>query len=441
MNLLLSLFVLLLTLSVFVLRGTDKILPFFIYAICLCSISITVYPSTLINVPVLFFLSMLFCWKDFLYEITKTKVVWLVFLMLLATLILWWHSPHYAGISGLLRLIKIELIEKYLILFYAFYVFTNNDGWEKVLQVSFYCLLVLTFFGLVNLITQHAIFVDWALEGAELNEVTMDAGEKFTEAARFRVQAMHLNAFVYGYICNMLLFLFVYAREKGLLESVTFAVAVGCCIFGILACGCRTLIITTFMGYAVYCLMMNDFRTTMKYGAIGLGLIVALILLVPSLAEKAGFFLTIFDEDASTGSSSSIGMRLLQIGAVLYYIQDNMLFGLGKDYFYIDMDYASGKALDSDLYGMEGVYLNLLLERGLIGLLFYIIFWGGMIFFFIRKKAVDRPAVAFALSVITSYLIFSIMTGELNSAFLTLLLCGMVMAEFFKTQSEEALTE
>ena len=157
----------------------------------------------------------------------------------------------------------------------------------------------------------------------------------------------------------------------------------------------------------------------------------------PSVAEKLDFFLAIFDDKSNVSGSSDLNMRSGQLAAVLYYIKDDFLYGLGKDYFYIDMDWESGRSIDKELFGLEGVYLNLLLERGILGLMFYTIFWIVLLIkiFISRKK--DLFATAFGLAVISAYLVFAIMTGELNSAFFALLLCGYVMAEIYKAEGQK----
>ena len=435
MGYILALLLLILSFWVFLQRGERKILPFFIFAICLSGVSVSAYPQTIINIHVFFFLSLLLCWKSFYRSFNKTILWWLMLLMLIATTLLWLHSPNFQGPSGALRLFKTELIEKYLVICYAFFIFKNRNCLHKILTVSFYCLIVLTFFGLINLLLGHSIFVDWALEGAELNEVTQDAGGKYELAERFRVMAMHPNPFSYGYICVVMLLLFLYGKDRGSVNKLEFYTSLFCCLFGIVACGCRTIVVIAFGGFMVYYTLTRGVRKSVLFYVAGVLLIVLILSVSPSAAEKFNFFLTIFDDRSNVSGSSDLNMRSRQLAAVLLYIQNDPLYGLGKDYFYLDMDWASGNSRDAELHGMEGVYLNLLLERGFIGLFFYVLFWIVLtIKFFISRKK-DYQAVAFALSVIAAYLVFAIMTGELNSTFTTLLLCGLALADIDRNET------
>ena len=70
-------------------------------------------------------------------------------------------------------------------------------------------------------------------------------------------------------------------------------------------------------------------------------------------------------------------MRIVQFTAVLYHIKDHLLFGRGKDFFSIDLGFGEEgikTLIDKDLLGLESVLMNLLLERGIVGVLFWCVF-------------------------------------------------------------------
>ena len=80
--------------------------------------------------------------------------------------------------------------------------------------------------------------------------------------------------------------------------------------------------------------------------------------------------------------------------------------------------------VDEDLRGLEGIYLNLLLDRGVIGLMFYIAFWGILLVYIIKKRKLRKDAASLCISMLFVYLLFAIMTGELKSVFITMLILG-----------------
>ena len=146
------------------------------------------------------------------------------------------------------------------------------------------------------------------------------------------------------------------------------------------------------------------------------------------LQEKVYEMLSIFDKKSSM-SGSSIEMRVLQYTAVMNHIKGHFLLGRGLDYFLIDMGWREGKQylVDQDLFGLEGVLMNHLLERGFLGVCFYLFFYVYIFYFFYKHKSKDKNISALGISILITYLAFANMTGELNSVFPTLLLLGICL--------------
>ena len=124
-------------------------------------------------------------------------------------------------------------------------------------------------------------------------------------------------------------------------------------------------------------------------------------------------------------------MRLLQLGTVLVYISGKyFLFGRGVHFFELDLGWENGSAMaaDADLYGLEGIYLNLLLERGVAGFALYLAMMALVLVSLVRYRRTGRLLYALGLSVFVLYILFSFMTGELLSATPSFYLLGYVMA-------------
>ena len=149
---------------------------------------------------------------------------------------------------------------------------------------------------------------------------------------------------------------------------------------------------------------------------------------IPSFQKVVYYTFSVFDNDSNV-SGSSLEMRLKQYEAVLFYIQDNMWFGNGKRYFILDMGYLEGgkAVVDHSLEGLEGVILSLLLERGIFGLMCFFVFYIILLVKSFMYKYIDKIISASCVSIIVAFLIFSIMTGELNSVPPTLFLAGIFL--------------
>lgn len=430
MQILAQLTLIVLCLLMFRVEKKYKLAILLLSAVCFNCIRIYAIPFGL-SIYVLcfsFILSELYCLKKDIKEIQNTILRPLMYSAILATVILAIHSPHYDNLMQYIRLAINELFAKYFILCYAFISIRKDDDIRSIFKISYYGLLTLTLFAFFNYITKSAFFVNEMYRGMDLTDIIQDAGNKFTYSERFRVQAMFFNPFDYGYICILLLLYNWYGYMKSYISKKRFYVIIGCCLFGIITCGCRTNMLCSFIGAFVYVLFAFDLKKRTKYFAVCSLIGIILFSSIPLLQEKVYEMLSIFDKKSSM-SGSSIEMRVLQYTAVMNHIKGHFLLGRGLDYFLIDMGWREGKQylVDQDLFGLEGVLMNHLLERGFLGVCFYLFFYVYIFYFFYKHKSKDKNISALGISILITYLAFANMTGELNSVFPTLLLLGICL--------------
>ena len=131
-----------------------------------------------------------------------------------------------------------------------------------------------------------------------------------------------------------------------------------------------------------------------------------------------------FVEKSETGGSS-IQLRMSQFIYVRRYTEGHELLGLGNGYW--AHTFAEDQESTEGLYGVESVILGYLLERGIIGLVFWAFFYAILSrYFWINRKKI-RSLSSLGASILVAYLIFSIGTGELGSVYPTLLLLGFAI--------------
>ena len=364
--------------------------------------------------------------RNHIKSIKRTILSSLVFSMIIATIILAINSPHYNNMTQYIRITIMELVVKYFVVCYAFLSIKEIRGLNKTFKLSFYGLIILTGFGALNYITKNAIFIDEMLKGMTLTDVMEDAGSKFTNSERFRVQAMFPNPFNYGYICILLLLFNWFGYLNKLISKKQLYISILCCFFGIITCGCRTNILCAIIGIIMFTLFAFNNKKKLKYIFIGIIGSTILISSIPTIQDKISETMSIFDKDSSKVGGSSIEMRIIQYTAVLYHIRGHEWFGRGLDFFNIDLGWGEGKQflVDKDLFGLEGVIMNYLLERGIIGVLIYFTFYISLLIFIYKNRKLDKYTAALGIATLSSYLAFSNMTGELSSVFPTLLITG-----------------
>ena len=336
---------------------------------------------------------------------------------LLATL-----TSQYVGIG---ETIKSELIFKYFALAYAFWAVKDEKSLKPILQVSLYCLIVLTAFGALNYIQKNAIFVNALTEGrTSMIYEDVALGDVYTDSSRFRVQSMFKFAFDYGYICAALLILHLHGWYQRLESNRAFMIAIACCSFGILICGCRTVWVSAIFSIACYSMWVFQMNRNVMYGMIAMILMIMSYATIPAVEDKVNKVTDVFVEDSETGGSS-ISLRMSQYMYVLVYTEGNEWLGLGKGYW--AHSYAEDKESVSGLYGVESVILQNLLEQGIIGLILWATFYSIIFFYFWRNRTKRKAITGLGASTLTLYLVYSIGTGELGSVYPTMLLLGMTM--------------
>ena len=330
-------------------------------------------------------------------------------------------SPHLHNANSLGFFTLSELLSKQLAVVYGFLALRRNRSLQPLLTVSFVALLLMTVVGVANYFMGYSFYV----------EELLDESYSFITTSRFRVQATFNNPFDYGYICVLLALLFFYGFSQRQVTRTRFIIAQVCCLFGVIACNCRTVVFCYLVCLLVYFIAQRKevkVKLTVLGASVALGLL--LVLVVPRARRVLLSVFSIFDTNAVT-DGSSLGMRLTQLGTVIYYIRDKVLFGNGVHFFEEDLGWdngASGKEVDTDLFGLEGIGLNLLLERGVIGLLLFLAMMILLLVFICKYRKLGRKLYALGLSVFLLYILFSFMTGELNSARPAFYILGYVIS-------------
>jgi len=369
-------------------------------------------------------------WKGYLFQITANPVAFPLFLICISTAVCVYASPYVNNSThNIVGFIVMELIFKYFIILYAFWGFDEENSIKPCLKWSFYGLLVLTFFGIINLIDKSAIYVNVLTEG-RINELyDKSMGDLFTEQDRFRVQSMFFNPFDYGYICLMLMILHYHAFIHKMENRTVSIIAIMCCFIGIVICNCRTIHLCTILVWGVYFLLsMKRGRRAKRIGFAVIIVGAIAFYSVPYLRDKVEQMITVFDEGYSD-EGSSIEMRTMQYVAMWEEVQGHEWTGLGKGYFVNDMGWGGTREehVNEDLKGLEGVILSNMFERGYVGVFFWFIFYF-LLFLYIRKNRFLSPSVYYlGISVLILYLLFANMTGELRSVYPTLLILGYVI--------------
>ena len=354
-------------------------------------------------------------------RLQSTPYLWIPLLIVSFSALLAALTSPYTSIK---ETIEYELLFKYFAIAYAFWAVKNEKSLKPILQVSLYCLIVLTFFGLLNYIDKNAIFVNALTEGETTIYGDVALGDVYTESDRFRVQSMFQYGFDYGYICAAILLLHLHGWYRHLESKTEFIIAIACCSFGILTCGCRIVWVSAIFSFICYSMWVFKLNRNVIYGMIAVMLLILSYNTVPAVEEKVNQMTDIFVENSET-SGSSIQLRMSQYMYVAIHAEGHEWLGLGKGYW----EYMHTKDPESirGLYGVESIILQTLLERGIVGLVLWAAFYTVIFLYFWRNRKRRRQLTGLGVSILSLYLVFSIGTGELGSVYPTMLLLGSTM--------------
>lgn len=371
-------------------------------------------------------------WDTIMSSISKLKknnIFWIVIIMIIPTIVLWLHSPHLKGVAGLLKILIYEIVFKYFVLWIGFSFALRTMNKRKIFNTFLYSLVVLTIFGLANWIIGGAPWINWM--GNENYDMAIKAAKE-----RFHVYSLFSNTFHYGFISILSLAFFYYGYINRVITNKTWYIALSMCVFGIVACGNRTNWACALL-LSVWMMMVLPNIGKKAYFYIVLTSVLFLsYLFVPAIAERIDIFMGLFDDNSEIGGSS-FEMREMQYGAVLSYISNDMTFGKGYQFFLMDLGWGqfhSGGRVDADLRGLEGVYLNYLLERGIFGYVSYLLFYFSLFWIILKSKG-GKVERYMAIAVLLVYVSFAHMTGELNTAPIALFFIGLLYRQSIDNQN------
>ena len=388
---------------------------------------------TLVNIPIIplhkanLLLQVAFLlseWRDMprhFNRLRNTPCLWIPLLIVSFSALLAALTSPYTSIK---ETIEYELLFKYFAIAYAFWAVRKEKSLKPILQVSLYCLIVLTFFGVLNYIDKYAIFVNAVTEGRTTRYGDVALGDVYTESDRFRVQSMFQYGFDYGYICAAILLLHLHGWYRHLENKRDFIIAIACCSIGILICGCRTVWVSAVLSIACYYMWAFQLNRNVMYGIIAMMLMVISYHTIPAVEEKVNQVTDIFAENSEV-SGSSIQLRMSQYMTVAIHIEGHEWLGQGKGYW--EYIYTEDQESVRGLYGVESVILQTLLERGIIGLFLWAAFYTAIFLYFWRNRKRRKKLTGLGVSILSLYLFYSIGTGELGSVYPTMLLLGITM--------------
>lgn len=388
--------------------------------------------GVLLNVPTCFFLSEFNNIRSSLHYFNKSWLTFILIVIIIAMVILYFASPHYFeedGLKGAFLIIVFELIRKYFFLLYAFVCVTGISSIETLLRVTKLAIIILTVFGIWDLVEGHSIYNEILMAGQELSDRDLRVLGDNMQKGRWHIHSLFKFTFDYGFTCLVSLLLGMLGLWKNIVSKYQCWIIISCSLFGVIMCGCRSVWISAIVAIMLFIICAKSFK---RGSLILISISSITLVLYNTMPQVQDFFAlagSAFEQDSDYGSN--LEQRQRSYEAAFLYWQQNPVFGNGKDYFVKDLGYGEGDLVNKDLAGLEGVVMNLLIERGFVGVVAYIIFYIVLFLQIYKCRQINKDVAACVLAILLAYILYANFTGELNSVPPTLFITGALLKILF----------
>lgn len=245
---------------------------------------------------------------------------------------------------------------------------------------------------------------------------------------RIRIASTCFHPIAYGFICSVV-FLLVFVYKKTSWRMLLLASLAA----SVLLCGSRTALVAFFCMMATYILLGLNVNEKIRIIASAVIIGILAIVFIPPVNQKFSDVVnSIEGKEASSGSSME--MREGQLDASVAIASQFPLTGGGFDYIQEGIGY--GKDIDSsywneygDLYGFESYLYILIIERGLLGIMLELMVVLTLFIWFFKRRKFSKKYSAIGISILISFLVFSLMTGTLNTWLISMFFIGIYMGK------------
>lgn len=433
MSAIISILVFLLSVSLFFINRRVKLKIMLLSLLCLnfASLGYTSFGSCPKMLCLFFFLSEVKYFKEYIRGLCGTPFKWLLPFMALGLIIFIITSVHAHSLNSILGLIVNDLIAKYFVIAYIFVAFSGESELKGLYKVASICVIIITIVGVFSLVSG---IYPVQLITDNTRQIYLMSG-----LGRIRISSLFVYPFDYGFTCNIMLIFFLYGKLHNYITNQRFSIMIICCLIGVIICGCRTIIFTTAISLTTYFLVKNGTFRTIAYILFFYCFGFIVYTFSYDVSKKVDKTLAVLDYDHTEIGSSSLSGRETQYLTVLMFISGHELTGRGYRYFTEDLGYGKNGNGQADLegearklLGLEGALMGILLERGYIGVLFYVVFYLTVIIYALRLRNKSPSEVAVVESCLIVFISYGNMTGELNSAIITMFLSGIFLKLAYK---------
>lgn len=357
----------------------------------------------------------------------KMPLYCILIILLIGSIVTWIHSPEYSNFWGLITIVKTDFLGRYLLLIYPCICIKNINSLKYLINIIYWSFAILFVFAVINLLLRYNYFVDWALKTNDtISSIMEDMGGKYSNSLRFRVSGMYPNAFNYGFTCIGVLFAFLYFKYQKLVSNTKFYSVLCFALFGIIFCGCRTVLITLLISISTFLLLYKNIYNNIKIVITSICVFTILSYFIPAIGDLFNKMLSVFSNNTEI-EGSSLEMREEQWLATLYWLDGKYAFGQGYGFMRLNLAFGTDNFSANELRGLENVTMVYLLERGIWGVIIFYSLYLILIFYIFKRLHKFKLESSICISMLFASIFFANATGLLLSYLTTYLNIGILL--------------
>lgn len=305
-----------------------------------------------------------------------------------------------------------DALNVYAALFLVFILFRNKtDIVNSIYKPVMVCCIIIEIYGIFNFIFDANPIAE-LISSIYNQEHIMKLLNVLDGAERKGVLSIYRYSFDYGFNSGLIFLYLLYYLFNNKVNAIHY-VCMGLSFVGVFLCGSRTIIISMIFASAIY--FMISHRSVRKVKIFLSAIVVSSLsyLFVPQINNMVNITIdTLIYQDSNLDKGSSVSMRTAQMAGAVILWEKSPIIGNGYNYIFVDLNWKKG-TYHGKMAGFESIVYSLLIERGIVGIFVYVIFFFVLLLYFYTNRKV--PISVFGISTICFFLFYAIGTGVLDA--------------------------
>ena len=295
----------------------------------------------------------------------------------------------------------IDFLEIFLLFFVVWRGFQTNVEAYSMLKKLSYLFVLISIYGIYTYYSDSNQYIDFVMQYGNNEEITTKLVVNTDRGLTKQVNSIFYHSVEFAAIISIFIPVIILIFSENLKFNSIKSLYLFAPLFAAILTGSRSLIVSTTI---FILLIFYSTKTKVKYRFIIIFTTISFILF-SSFPTIINLTFNFNDSNSNSIQGSSVGMRVSQLDAALNVFDKNILYGHGYKYNAEIM----GQYAFRDLNGFESLFFQVLINHGLLGIIAYLILFGGLFNFYFKNKAYVF------LAGLISYFFFIMLTGPMNS--------------------------